>query len=147
MQRKWWTLFAAMVSVSMLAVGISMADEESELHQLMEKVGPKSNAIKKALRTPVAYKKGQKDLAKITEELIELAKKNKDLAKDGAKKAKGEKDPEKKWVEINDVFTKELEKFAAVIGKADTDQAAAKKAWSPVNESCTECHKVFRVDE
>lgn len=58
MLRKWMVLAAMMVSVSVLAAGLSMADDdESPVHKLMEKVGTKSNAIKKAIRTAPAYKK------------------------------------------------------------------------------------------
>lgn len=149
MLRKWMILAATMLSVSVLAAGISLADdEESPLHKLMEKVNAKSNAIKKAYRTPVAFKKAQaaKEITTNAEELLKLAKESKELAKDGAKKAKGVKDPEKKWVELSDVFISKAEKFVEEAGKATTkDQLKA--AYNGVNQSCTECHTVFRTDE
>ncbi|WP_422930773.1 cytochrome c [Singulisphaera sp. PoT] len=148
MIRKWMVLAVTMASVSVLAAGLSFADDDdSPVHKLMEKVGSKSNAIKKATRTAPAYKKAQKDLAKVADELIELAKESKKLAKEAAAKAKGVKDGEKKWEELNDAWTKKLEEFAATIAKPETDQAKAKSAWGTVNQSCTDCHEVFRVED
>lgn len=57
------------------------------------------------------------------------------------------KDGEKKWEELNDAWTKKLEEFAATIAKPETDQAKAKSAWGLVNQSCTDCHNVFRVED
>src|SRR5262245_5391083 len=74
MQRKWTVALAMMLSVSVLAAGMALADDdESPLKQLMEKVNMKTNALKKAVRTQVNFKKAQqkKELAKTTEELIE----------------------------------------------------------------------------
>jgi cytochrome c556 len=147
MTRKWIVAVATMFSFSALVAGLSLADEEGPLHDLMEKVNSKSNAIKKATRTPVAYKKAQKDLPTQTEELIKLSKEAKGLSKDAVKKAKNVKDPEKQWVELTDAFTKELEKFHAKVSDSKTTQAEAKSAFSPVSQSCTKCHDVFRVEE
>jgi cytochrome c556 len=148
MQRKWTIALVSMFSFSILVAGISMADDtESPLHVLMEKVNLKTNAIKKAVRTPVAYKKGQKDVVSSTEELIKLAKDAKDLSKDAVKKAKGIADPDKKWAERCDAFSKELQTFHDVASKPATTQDQAKKAFSKVSTSCTDCHMVFRVEE
>jgi len=147
MQRKWMIAVVTMFSFSALVAGMSLADEGGPLHELMEKVNVKSNAIKKAVRTVPAYKKAQKDLPGITEELIKLSKDAKALSKEAVKKAKGVKEPEKQWNDLSDAFAKELEKFADVIGKPATNQDAAKKAYSPVAQSCTNCHNVFRVEE
>ena len=77
MQRKWLILGVTMVSVAVLTAGLSLADEdEGPLHKLMEKVNAKSTAIKKAVRTPVAFKKAQDkdEIVKNGEELLKLAK-------------------------------------------------------------------------
>ncbi len=59
MHRKWMILGVTMVSVAVLTTGLSLAADEDEgpLHKLMEQVNAKSTAIKKAVRTPVAFKK------------------------------------------------------------------------------------------
>ncbi len=148
MLRKWMVLAATMVSVSVLAAGFTMADDdESPLHKLMEKVGSKTNAVKKITRTAVAYKKSQKEIAPIVEDLVKLSKETKDLAKEAAKKAKDVKEPVKKWEELTDSWTKKLEEFAKTVAKPDTDQAKAKSAWGLVNQTCTDCHNVFRVED
>jgi len=149
MQRKWMIAVATTFSVSLAVAGLSLADEGGPLHDIMEKVNAKSNAIKKAYRTGVSYKKAQSagELKTNTEELIKLSKEARGLGKDPAKKAKNIKDPEKRWVELMDALTSELEKFKDVVSQPSTDQAAAKKAFTPVSQSCTNCHMDFRIDE
>ncbi|MGE5756347.1 MAG: cytochrome C, partial [Planctomycetaceae bacterium] len=119
MQRKWLILGVTMVSVAVLTAGLSLADEdEGPLHELMEKVNAKSTAIKKAVRTPVAFKKAQasNDLVTNGEALLKLAKEARELAKEGIKKAKEVEDPEKKWVELMDALIAQTEKFVAEAG-------------------------------
>lgn len=147
MNRKWIVAFATMFSFSALVAGLSVADEGGPLHELMEKVNTKSNAIKKAYRTAPGYKKAQKELPALVDELVKLSKETKDLAKDAAKKAKNVKDAEKQWAELSDAFTKELEKFHTKVSDSKTTQAEAKSAYSPVSQSCTKCHDIFRVEE
>jgi cytochrome c556 len=148
MNRKWIVAIATMFSFSALLAGLSVADDEGgPLHELMEKVNTKSNAIKKATRSATVYKKSQKDLPALADELVTLSKEAKGLAKDAAKKAKNVKDAEKQWADLSDTFTKELEKFSAKISDTKTTQAEAKSAYSPVSQSCTKCHDVFRVEE
>jgi cytochrome c556 len=150
MLRKWLILGVTMASVSGLVAGVTLADDEDgPLHKLMEKVNSKGNAVKKAVRTVPAYKKAQtaKEITKHVEELLKLAKESGGMAKEAVKKAKNVKDGEKKWAELNDAYIKELEKFAELIEKPGTQQAAAKSAWGVVNQSCTNCHNDFRVEE
>jgi cytochrome c556 len=150
MQRKWLILGVTMVSVAVLTAGLSLADEdEGPLHKLMEKVNAKSTAIKKAVRTPVAFKKAQasNDLVTNGEALLKLAKEARELAKEGIKKAKEVEDPEKKWVELMDALIAQTEKFVAEAGKSDTTQARAKSAYGNVSQRCTDCHNIFRVEE
>lgn len=147
MQRKWLIAAVTMISFSALAAGLSLADEEGPLHELMEKVNKNSNAIKKAVRTPVAYKKSGKDIPGHADELIKLAKEAKEKGKDYAKKAKNVKEPEKRWLELSDAFATQLEKFHATASKPGTTQAQAKSAWGLVSQTCTNCHNDFRVEE
>ena len=63
MPRKWMFLAAAMVSMSVITVGVAGADDEdSPLHKLMERVNAKNLAITKGVRTAVAFKKSQTDV-------------------------------------------------------------------------------------
>ena len=89
MPRKWMFLAAAMISVSVLTVGVAGADDEdSPLHKLMERVNAKNLAITKGVRTAVAFKKAQTDVVAAAEELTKLAKEARELGKDTVKKAK-----------------------------------------------------------
>jgi cytochrome c556 len=143
MPRK-WTILAVMMTATTLGVsGLSFADDDSPLHKLMEKVGRESNAIKKTTRTGVAYKKGQKDLAKHAEELIDLGKKAREI-KDAAEK---QKKPLAEWQKLSDDFVKKTEEFKELISNSATTQEQAKKAFNGVSASCSACHTVFRVDE
>lgn len=150
MQRKWMVAVATMFSLSALVAGISLADDEGgPLHELMEKVNKSSNAIKKATRTAVAYKKAQanNEIATNAEELIKLSKEARGMGKEAAKKAKTVKDAETQWTTLTDSFTKELQKFHSTASRSSTTQAEAKKAYGLVSQSCTNCHNVFRVEE
>ena len=73
MLRKWTILGLTMASVTALATGFAMAqDEDSPLHKLMEQVNAKTLAITKAVRTPVSYKKSLKVVADSATELLAL---------------------------------------------------------------------------
>jgi cytochrome c556 len=150
MQRKWSIPGVTMVSVAVLTAGLSLADEdEGPLHKLMEKVNAKSTAIKKAVRTPVAYKKAQAkdEIVKNGEEVLKLAKEAREQSKEGVKKAKEVKDPEKKFVELMDALIAQTEKFVAVAGNSETKQKDASSAFRVVSQRCTDCHNIFRIEE
>jgi len=147
MLRKWTILATVTTVVALMATGASVAqDENSPLHKLMEKVGSKSNAIKKAIRTPVAYKKDHEAVVKHADELIVLGKQARDM-KEAAEKQKKTVD---EWQKLCDDFIKkstEFKEFAEKSGTTKNDQEAAKKAYGAVNTSCTACHNVFRVED
>jgi cytochrome c556 len=144
MFRKWTILLAVMSAVTVAFAGISMADdEESPVHKLMEKVSSTGNAIKKATRTAVAYKKSQAELPKLAGEMIDLAKKAKEFKEPSEKQKKTYAE----WQKLCDDWIKETEKFKDVVANPATKQEAAKKAYNTVNTTCTDCHKVFRVED
>ena len=147
MLRKWMVFaLSAAVLVSIAGAGFSIADDESPLEKVMEKVNKHSNAIKKGTRNLVQFKKSQKDVAKSSKELVKLAKESKPF-KDALGKAKNEANPQKKWDELMDSFIESSEKLSDVAGKASPDYDDTKKAFGAVSKTCTECHTVFRVDE
>ena len=144
MFRKWTILLAVMTAVAVTFAGISVADDEdSPAHKLMEKVSSTGNAIKKATRTAVAYKKSQAELPKLAEVMLDLAKKAKDMKEPAAKQKKSYAE----WQKLCDDWIKETEKFKEVVAKPATKQDAAKKAYNTVNTTCTDCHKIFRVED
>lgn len=147
MNRKWIVAIATMFSFSALVAGLSIADEGGPVHEVMEKINSKSNAIKKATRTEPGYKKAKKDLPTLVEDLVKLSKETKELAKDAVKKAKNVKDAEKQWADLSDALTKELEKFHAKVNDSKAEYKDIKSAYGPVSQSCTKCHDVFRVEE
>jgi cytochrome c556 len=147
MVRKWMVFaLSTGVLVSIAGAGFSVADDESPLGKVMEKVNKQGNAIKKGTRNPVTYKKSHKDVAKSSKELVKLAKEAKPL-KDALGKAKNEANPQKKWDELMDAFIGSSEKLSDAAGKDSPDYDDTKKAWNAVNKTCTDCHTVFRVDE
>src|SRR5438128_1100098 len=138
MQRKWMILAAAMISVSVLTVGIAGADDEdSPLHKIMEQVNAKNLAITKGVRTAVAFKKAQKDVAASAEDLARLSKEAKALGKDHIKKAKDVPNAEGKWNELMDSFTSTSENLAKVAAKSNATQIQAKEAHTAVKKACT----------
>jgi cytochrome c556 len=145
MNRKWTVLAVTMASVALLATGLSMAqDEASPLAQIMEKVNATSAKITKAVRTPVSYKKSQKDVVTDAQELAKLGAQAREI-KDAAKAAKDVPDAETQWNGLMDKMIAASRELATVAGKAD--QTAAKKANQVVKNACAECHKVFRIEE
>ena len=143
MSRKWTTLAAVVTAVTLTATGLSMADEDSPIHKLMEQVNAKNNAVKKATRTSVAYKKAQAELPKYAEELIDLVKKAREMKETSEK----EKKPFAQWQMLCDDFLKRAEEFRGVVAKPATTQDQAKKAYMPVATSCTAFHTVFRIED
>lgn len=147
MNRKWIVLGAAMVSVTLLVTGLSMADDkDSPLHKLMERVQKSNVAITKAVRTAPAFKKAQKDVVAGAEELVKLGKEAKEI-KDAAKAAKGVEKPVEKWDSLMDDFIKSAEEFAQEAGKSGVTNVQAKAAYKNVSKRCTACHDIFRVEE
>lgn len=146
MQRKWFVLTASMAAGLALCAGLSVADEDSPLHKLMEQVQAKNTVITKGTRTETAYKKGRKEVLKAAEELVKLGKESKPM-KDAAKKARDVKDAEAKWDAMMDDFIKASEDMVKVLSNEAADQKAAKAAHTAVKKSCTPCHDVFRVEE
>jgi cytochrome c556 len=148
MPRKLMILAAAMVSVSVLTLGVTMAqDEDSPLHKVMEQVNAKSLAITKGVRTAVAFKKAQKDVAAAAEELTRLAKEAKGLGQDHIKKAKEVPNAAGKWNELMDSFASASDNLAKVAAKDSTTQVQAKSAHTALKKVCTDCHTVFRIEE
>ena len=144
MLRKWIILATVATAVALTATGATFADDEnSPLHKLMEKVGSKSNAIKKATRTPVAYKKDHEAIVKHADELIELGKQAREM-KEAVEK---QKKPMAEWQKLNDDFIKKSTEFKEFVEKSGTtknDQEAAKKSYTFVAASCTACHEAFK---
>jgi cytochrome c556 len=148
MPHKWMFLAAAMVSVSVLTIGIAGADDEdSPLHKLMEKVNAKNLAITKGVRTAVAFKKAQTDVVAAAEELTKLAKEARELGKDTVKKAKDVPNGATKWNELMDQFASTSDNLAKVAGKPSATQQQAKDAHTAVKKACTDCHTIFRIEE
>jgi cytochrome c556 len=144
MLRKWTILASVVTAVTLAVTGLSMgADEDSPLHKVMEKVNAKNNAIKKATRTPAAYKKAQKELAGYADELIDLGKQSREM-KSAAEK---EKKPVAEWEKLSDDFIAKTQEYKGIVAKSSTTQDQAKKAYSPVALSCTNCHTVFRKED
>lgn len=145
MNRKWSVLGGTVAAVALLAATLPAADDDdSPLHQTMEKIQASNSTIVKGVRTAVAYKKAQADVAKASEEILKLAKETKPLG-DGP--AKAQKKSVDEWNKLADSFIKEAETFHALATKEGTAQTQAKDGYKAVQKSCTACHEVFRVDE
>ncbi len=144
MLRKWTILGLTMAAMTAMVTGFAMAqDEDSPLHKIMEQVNAKNLVITKGVRTAVAFKKSQKDVAASATELAKLSKEAR-VFKEPSEK---QKQPYETWTKLMDDMTKSAEALAKVAGEEKTTQAEAKKAHATLKKSCTACHNVFRVDE
>ena len=144
--RKWTVLATVMASCVALIAGFAMADEDSELHKIMEQVNAKNGAITKAVRSKVNFSKSQKDVVKHAEELVKLAEKAKPY-QDAVKNAKDVPNPGEKWNTLMDDFIKQSKNLKEVADKDGTTFEEAKKAHAAVKKSCSECHNIFRIEE
>jgi len=149
MNRK-WTVFGlcAGVFAVLSAASLSSAkdDKETPLGMIMEKVQKHNSVITKGTRTPVAYKKAQKDVENSAIEIAKLAKETKPI-KDYLKNAKDTANPGEKWDQLADEFHKSADDLAKLVAKSGTTQADAKKAFGVLKKNCADCHSLFRKDD
>ncbi|GAC1464435.1 MAG: hypothetical protein NVSMB9_03080 [Isosphaeraceae bacterium] len=144
MLRKWTILALTMTTFTAVSSSLSVAgDEDSPIHKLMETVSAKNNAISKGVRTAVAFKKSQKDVAANATELAKLGKEAREIKEPAEKQKKSFAE----WTSLMDDYIKKAEGLAEVAGKSDAKQEEAKKAHNAVKASCTACHNVFRVED
>lgn len=144
MIRKWVALGVTMTAALLAAAGFSVADEDSPLHKVMEKVQASNAVVLKGVRNAAAYKKSQADVVKAADDLIKLAKESEAL---GEGPCKDQNKQLAEWKQLNDAWVAESEKFHKLVSDANTDQRAAKDAYKAVSKSCTNCHDVFRIEE
>jgi cytochrome c556 len=145
MNRKWLVLPVTMGAVALLAANLTIAadDEETPTKKVMEKVQKANLQITKAVRTPVAFKKAQKDVSGYAEEIVKLAKE----ARTHKGPSEKQKQPYEKWTALMDDLIATTEQFAKDSGKPDASQTQVKSAYRGVSKKCSSCHEVFRVDE
>ncbi len=144
-QTKFRVFFSTFAALAVAFGTLALADEHGPLHEMMESVNKANNAINKAVRTPVNYKKDAKTVTEKSKELVKLAK-DTVAAVGESKKIKGVKgDPEAQWKTLAADFLKSSEELAKVAGKED--HAATKNAHQAVKKSCSGCHEVFRVED
>ena len=77
MIRKWVALSVTLTAVLLAAAGLSVADEDSPLHKVMEKVQASNAVVLKGVRNAAAYKKSQADVviqARKAGDLLESAR-------------------------------------------------------------------------
>src|SRR5688500_9357537 len=114
MLRKWTILGLMMATVTVLATGFAMAqDEDSPLHEIMEEVNLQDLVSTKGVRTAVAIKKAQKDVADSAKELAKLSKEAREFKEPSEK----QKQPYETWTKLMDEMTKASEELAKVAGE------------------------------
>jgi cytochrome c556 len=126
--------------------GYSLAmtgDDETPLHKAMEAVQAKNAFIVKNLKTPVLFKKNQKEIAENAKALTTLGK----SVRDDTEAAKKEKKTQKEWTDLMDSYIKESESFATAVAASDAAQPAAKDKFKSVTATCAACHAVFRKED
>ena len=140
MLRKFAVLSISLVTLAGLAFA---ADDESPTGKIMESINKRNNAFRKATRTAAEYKKTSSTIPKLAEELIEEAKKAREI-KEPAEHAKK---PFADYQKLMDDMIKSTEDLSKVAAKTGSTQAQAKDAFSAFSKTCTACHDVFKKDE
>ena len=126
-----------------LIAGFSVADDDSPLEKLMEKIQNKTNDMRKVTRNAAEYKKGAASIAKSTEEVIKLGKESRDF-KEPAEK---EKKPQAEWAKLTDDMIHATEELAKVAADSKSTQAQAKEAFTAYTKTCSACHNVFKKED
>ena len=142
---------ASLLVLTALSTGLGFAgynlavagDDDSPLHKAMEQVQAKNAFILKNLKTPVLFKKNQKEISDNAKALATLGKSVRDVTEPAkeAKKDQGE------WTKLMDSYVKEADSFADLVAKPDTTQAVAKDKFKAVTATCTACHTPFRKED
>ena len=132
----------AALSMTFLA-GITLADEDSPLEKLMEKIQAKTNAIRKVTRNAAEYKKGAASIAKDTEEIVKLARESRDMKEPSEK----EKKPLAEWQKLTDDMIHATEELGKVTADSKTTQAQAKEAFTTFTKTCSACHTIYKKEE
>ena len=126
-----------------LFAGISLADDESPLEKLMEKIQNKTNAMRKVTRNAAEYKKGAESIANDTKDVIKWAKESRDF-KEPAEK---EKKPQAEWEKLTDEMIKATEELAKICADSKSTPAQAKEAFTTYTKTCSACHNVFKKED
>jgi cytochrome c556 len=148
MVRKWAILATVTSSVVLVlagaAVQVSRAgdDEDRPLTKLMKTIDADTKSIREAMTTVTKFKNAGngKDLAKKAGEIARLGKETRTFKEPSEKVKK----PFDKWLDMNDRFVAAADELAKVAGKGDL--VATRKAWSALNNTCTNCHGAFRPE-
>jgi hypothetical protein len=142
-----WALLTAVAGAVVLLAAPGLAsragdDDERPLKKLMKKIDTGTKAIREATTTVAKFKKAGngKDIARTASEIAALGKETRGF-KEPAEKMKK---PYDKWLDMNDRFVAAASELAHVAGKGDL--VATRKAWSALNNSCTNCHGAFRPE-
>jgi len=149
MSRKWIGILLVPSLVVVVGIGnqLSLADDhETPLGKIMEQVQKHNITITKGTRNATTYKKSQKDVAKAAKELVKLSKEAKPFT-DYLKNAKDAENPQQKWDEIMDAFTKYSEELAEKAADETATQKDVKDVFQNVKKTCSDCHTVFRVED
>jgi cytochrome c556 len=117
-------------------------DDDKPLKKLMKKIDAGTKSIREATTTVAKFKKAGngKDVARTASEIAQLAKQTRGFKEPSEKMKK----PYDKWLDMNDRFVTAATELAQVAGKGDL--VATRKAWTALNNSCTNCHGAFRPE-
>jgi cytochrome c556 len=148
MLRKWAILATVAGSVVLVVAGAAVQvsragdDEDKPLKKLMKKIDADTKLIREATTTVTKFKKAGngKDLAKLATEIAGLGKETREFKEPSEKMKK----PFDKWLDMNDRFVAAAGELAQVAGKGDL--VGTRKAWSALNNTCTNCHGAFRPE-
>ena len=123
--------------------GFSVADDESPLEQLMEKIQAKTNALNKATRNAAEYKKAAGSITKDLEEVLKLSKESREF-KEPAQK---EKKPQAEWEKLSDDMIHATEDLEKLVKDSKTTQTQAKESFVAFRKTCSACHNVFKKED
>ena len=146
MLHKWAILAAVAGSVAWTMAGAPASragdDEDKPLKKLMKAIDAKTKSIRDATSTTAKFKGAGngKDLVPIASEIAKLGKETRGFKEP----SEAMKKPYDKWVDMNDRFVSAADELAQAAGKGNLFNT--RKAWSNLNQSCSNCHGAFRPE-
>jgi cytochrome c556 len=144
MSRTWAIMIFAAGTVAVLAVATTRADDDDEakspLAKIMKKIDSETKAIKAATATNKRFKESgkSKDVVASAKTLIDLGKQTRKFEEPSKKMNK----PFEKWTDLTDRYIHAAEAIIQVAQKGDIN--GTRKAYTSLNNACSNCHGAFR---
>lgn len=142
MLHRWTTLAVTTGTAALLTVGVVLADDkvrkDTPLARIMRQVDEETKVVRDGVKTIVRFRKTAKEVSASSTSLAKLAEESRPFTEP----AKEFKKPQELWGQLTDKLVEASGEMAKAAEKGDFNEA--RKAWTSLNNTCTNCHGAFR---